>query len=161
MTVQTKQVQRRSVRFQSIDDLRAEARRLAHADQTDGLTRLGNWTLGQALNHLATWINFAYEGFPSGAKPPLFIRVALRFMRKKMLDGGLPAGVNIPKVEGGTYGVEVVSTQEGLARLEHALQRLETEPTRHPSPAFGAMTKDESIKLNLRHAELHLGFFEG
>jgi hypothetical protein len=158
--VNTKKVQRRPIRLASLDELLAEADRLATAERQGRLARLGNWTLGQALNHVAVWINFGYEGFPPGAKPPTIIRFLLRFMRKKFLDDALPAGVKIPKVEGGTYGVEMVSTDEGLARLREAVRRLRTEKPRFPSPAFGEMTEEERVKLNLRHAELHLGFMD-
>lgn len=158
--INTKKVTRRPIRLNSLDELLAEADRLAQADRQGRLKRLGNWTLGQALNHLAAWINFNYEGFPPRAKPPAVIRFLLRFMRNRFLNNGLPAGVNIPKVEGGTYAVEVVSTDEGLARLRKAVQRLRTEPPKFQSPAFGPMTDEERIKLNLRHAELHLGFMD-
>lgn len=139
----------------------AEADRLAVAERAGTLRTLGNWTLGQALHHVAVWMNFAFEGFPPGARPPGIIRFLLRFMRKKLLNDALPAGVRIPKVEGGTYGTEPVPTDQALIELRAAVKRLRSEPAKHESPAFGPMTTEEREKLNLRHAELHLGFFEG
>ncbi len=32
------------------------------------------------------------------------------------------------------------------------------EPCTHDSPAFGALSHEDRIRLNLRHAELHLGY---
>jgi EAL domain-containing protein (putative c-di-GMP-specific phosphodiesterase class I) len=159
--VNTKQVARRPLRFTSIDAVLAEAERLAAAERDGRLKPLGNWTLGQALHHLAVWITFAYEGFPSDVRPPAALRFLLRLIRRKILNGSMPAGVRLPKVEGGTHGTEKVTTVEGLAQLRRALNRLRTEPARHASPAFGKLTAEEWEKLNLRHAELHLGFFEG
>jgi hypothetical protein len=46
---------RRSLRFESIDHVLAEVDRLAESRRAGRLKRLGNWTLGQALGHLATW----------------------------------------------------------------------------------------------------------
>lgn len=148
---------RRILHFDSIDQLLAEIDRLAAAERAGRLKQLGNWTLGQALGHLATWGEFAYTGVP--LKPPFFIRWILRFQKKKFLVGPMPAGVRIPRVENGTLGTEPTSLDAGLARYKAVLQRLKSEAPILPSPIFGKMTHEESIALALRHAELHLGFF--
>lgn len=152
-----KVVGRRILHFDSIDQVLEEVDRLAAAERTGRLKRVGNWTLGQALGHLATWAEFAYTGVP--LKPPFFIRWILRFQKRKFLVGPMPAGVKIPNVEGGTLGTEPLSLDEGLRRFKNVLQRLKVEEPTLPSPIFGKMTHDESIALTLRHAELHLGFF--
>jgi len=148
---------RRSLHFNSIDQLLAEVDRLADAERSGRLKQLGNWTLGRALGHLATWGEFAYTGVP--LNPPFFIRWILRFQKKKFLVGPMPAGVKIPRVENGTLGTEPISLDVGLARYKAVLQRLKSEAPILPSPIFGKMTHEESIALTLRHAELHLGFF--
>ena len=72
---------------------------------------------------------------------------------------GMPAGIKIPKVEGGTYGIDPLSTAEGLSRLRRSLARLgSNEPVRFHSPAFGPMSDADRVQFNLRHAELHLGY---
>jgi hypothetical protein len=159
--INTKKIKRRVLRFNSPDEALREAERLAEAERDGRLKRLGNWTLGQALGHIATWADYAYEGYPPRATPPLFIRLVLRFMRARLLKGSLPQGVRIPKVEGGTYGVAVLPTAEGLAMIKKSFERLRREQPKFHSPAFGVMTDEERVALNLRHAELHLGFFEG
>jgi len=148
---------RRVLHFDSLDQVLKDVDRLAAAEQAGRLRRLGNWTLGQALGHLATWSEFAYTGVP--LKPPFFIRWILRFQKRKFLVGPMPAGVHIPNVEGGTLGREPLSLDEGLRRYKTVLQRLKVEGPTLPSPIFGRMTHDESIALTMRHAELHLGFF--
>src|SRR5438105_1697591 len=62
---------RRPLRFESIDQVMAEVDRLVEAERAGRLGRLGNWTLGQTLGHLATWTEYAYTGAP--LKAPFFI----------------------------------------------------------------------------------------
>ncbi len=150
---------RRSLRFQSIDDFLKEIDRLVKSDTVGKLRKNGNWSLGQAFGHLAAWINYGYEGYPF--KTPWLIRLILRTRVKKYLREGMPAGVRIPKVEKGTYATEALSASEGADRLRKALNRLKNgEPTRYESPAFGPMSHDQRVEFNLRHAELHLSFFQ-
>jgi hypothetical protein len=148
---------RRVLRFESIDQLTAEVDRLAEAERAGRLRRLGNWTLGQALGHLAAWAEYSYTGFP--LKVPFFVRWVLRLRKHKYLNGPLPAGVRIPRVEGGTLATDVVPLDEALGRFRRVMARLKAEAPSLPSPVFGPLTDEESIALNLRHAELHLGFF--
>jgi hypothetical protein len=148
---------RRHLRFAVIEDLLADIDRLVAADKAGKLRRTGNWTAGQAMGHIATWINYAYEGYPF--KVPWFVKVFLRIKKGKYLRDGLSAGVRIPNVEGGTYGTEVLSTAEGTARLRQAVARLQRgELAKYESPAWGPMSQEARVQLNLRHAELHLSF---
>ncbi|HUN82575.1 MAG TPA: DUF1569 domain-containing protein [Phycisphaerae bacterium] len=156
--VDTKTAERRPLRFHSVDELLAEVNRLVAADKAGKLRHTGNWTLGQALGHLAAWIDYGYEGYPLG-KPPWFVRVVLKLMKKKYLRDGMPGGVKIPKTAEGTFGTEVMSAEEGAARLKKALVRMQAEEPKYPSPAWGHMPRDERIAINLRHAELHLSYF--
>jgi hypothetical protein len=48
--------------------------------------------------------------------------------------------------------------EESLPRYRSALERLKKETPTAPNVIFGALTHEEWIALNLRHAELHLGF---
>ena len=104
------------------------------------------------------WIEYGYEGYP--IEPPnWFVRQMLKFFFKKILKDGMQPGVNIPGVEGGTVGQEKVDTETACQRYLVALNRLaSSEPVKYPSPAFGDMSAQKRVKLNLRHAELHLGF---
>ncbi len=50
-------------------------------------------------------------------------------------------------------------TAEAGQRLLNALKRLQDgEEAQFHSPAFGPMSHEDRIRLNLRHAELHLGY---
>lgn len=157
--VDTSRVQRQRLRFESIADLSAEIDRIVQAEQAGRLRRAGNWSTGQVFGHLAAWINYAYEGYP--LKVPFFIRWILRFKVRQYLRDGMFAGRRIPNVATGTYGLEPLSTQDGARKLRAALARLASdEPARYDSPAFGPLSNEDRIALNLRHAELHLGFLE-
>ena len=147
---------RRTLRFESIDQAMAEVERLAEAERAGRLRRLGNWTLGQTLGHLAAWTEYGYTGVP--LKVPFFIRWILRLRKRKFLYGPMRSGVRIPGVEGGTLATDPVPLEEGRERFHRAMERLKAEPPTAPSPVFGRLTHEESIALSLRHAELHLGF---
>jgi hypothetical protein len=156
----TSNVSRRQLRFATIDELLQEIERIETADRESRLQSLGTWTPGQILGHVAAWIEYGYDGYPM-KPPPWFIRLVLRWQVKKYLRDGMPSGVRIPRVEAGTYGVEVVPLREGAERLRRALERLRAgEPARCDSPAFGPMSAEDRNRLNLRHAELHLSFLQ-
>jgi len=149
---------RRVLRFNSVNDALGEAQRLVAADQQGRLGRVGNWTLGQTLGHLATWASFAFNGYPPEVCPPAPIRLVLRMLRNRVLTKGMPAGMKVGRVPGGTVGTEVVPTDEGMARFCAAMERLRQESPPIDNPVFGKLTHEQWIQLNLRHAELHLGF---
>ncbi len=148
---------RRTLHFDSIDQVLAEVERLAAAERAGRLRRLGNWTLGQTLGHLAGWIEYSYSSFP--LKTPFFIRWILKLRKRSFLYGPMRAGVKIPGIPGGTLATEPATLDEALPRYRRILERLKVEAPSAPSPIFGKMTHDEWIALNLRHAELHLGYF--
>ena len=150
-------VGRRKLRFESVDDAVAEAERLVVAGRSGRLTRAGNWTLGRTLGHLATWANFAFDGYPPEVVAPLPIRMILKLMRNRILTHGMTPGVKIGRVPGGTVGTDEFSPEEGLDRFRAALQRLAASAPAIENPVFGKLTHAQWVQLNLRHAELHLG----
>ena len=150
--------QRRQLRFHSVDDAIREAERLAQAEREGRLARAGNWSLGKTLGHLATWANFAHDGYPPAVHPPLPIRLVIRLMRGKILRDGMSPGMRIGRMPEGTLGLDELPTDEGLNRYRAALNRLGGSAPTGASPVFGRLTHEQWIQLNLRHAELHLGF---
>ena len=147
---------RRQLRFNSIEEVFADVEQLLSADRAGTLRRIGNWSLGQALGHLAAWAGYAFDGYP--INPPKVIGWILRLRRHSFIHGAMPAGVHIPRVKGGTTATEALSTDEGYARFRKAFERLKssTPPNRHPF--LGKMTHNDWICMNLRHCELHLSF---
>ena len=148
---------RRVLHFNSMDELTADVDRLVAAERAGRLRRLGNWTLGQTLGHLATWMDFAFTGSP--LNPPWIIKMIIRLKKKQFFQGPMPAGVKIPGVEGGTVGTADVPLDEALPHFRKAADRLKNEAPALPHNIFGKLPHDQFIAMNLRHAELHLGFF--
>jgi hypothetical protein len=148
----------RNLRFNSIDDCCAEVRRVLAANENGTLATCGNWTPGQNMAHVASWIEYGFTGYPI-SPPPFFIRWLIRMQLKSILKGPMPRGVKIPRVKGGTTGMDDMPTPAAGQRLLAALERLQArEEAKFDSPAFGPMSYENRIKLNLRHAELHLGY---
>ncbi|HEX8876805.1 MAG TPA: DUF1569 domain-containing protein [Phycisphaerales bacterium] len=158
MAVRTSKVQRRSLSFPTIPDALAEIDRIVAAEKSGTLRRLGNWSTGQSFHHVATWINFAFDGYPPSLRPPWIIKFLVGFQKNKFIRGPLPAGVKIPRVANGTLGTEETATDAGADELRRAFQRLQAGCPTHDNILFGKLTHDEWIQMNLRHAELHLSF---
>lgn len=158
MTVATSKVQgRRTLRFETVDDILAEVDRLS---QARNIKTLGNWTAGQVCNHLALVMKGAMDGsrfkipFPMNLVMPVFVWLR----KKKMLSNPMPAGFQLPKAAAQEIVSEPVSTEEGLEALRTTLLRFKTDRKRAPSPVFGELTHDEWTQLQCRHCELHLSF---
>jgi hypothetical protein len=147
---------RRILHFDTIDQMLAEVDRLVEAEKAGRLKQLGNWTLGQVLGHLACWMGYAFT--PAPLNPPFFIRWILRLQRNSFIWKPMKPGVRIPGVQGGTLATDPMPLDEALPRFRRAAERLKKEAPTAPSPAVGPMTHEEGIALNLRHAEVHLGF---
>jgi len=149
---------RRHLHFKSVDEALREVDQLAVAERAGGLTQLGNWTLGQALGHVATWAEYSYTGAP--LKVPFIVKFFLRMGKKKFLYSPMKAGVRIPRVPGGTLAIDPMPLDEAQHRCRSAFERLDRQCPTHPNIIFGTLMHAEWINLNLRHAELHLSFFE-
>src|SRR4051812_46168942 len=115
---------RRQLHFNTIDEAVAEADRLVAAEGEGRLTQSGNWTLGQALGHLATWATFPFEGYPAEVRAPLPVRMILGLMKNRILTKGMMAGVRIRGTKDGTLGVDMIPAGEGLSRYRAAMERI-------------------------------------
>lgn len=160
MTVNTKRVKdRRRLRFENFAAAISDAESLADAERRGTLRATGNWTLGQAIGHVATWARFALDGYPPMPRPPWFLRLIVPLLKGPFLNKGLPAGANIGNLPNGTLGTESMETDLAIRNLREAFGRLDRETPTHPNPFFGELSHEDWLKLNLRHAELHFSFF--
>lgn len=150
MTVNTKTVAgRRKLRYESLDDLLADAEKCAAGDTK----QLGNWSPGQIFKHLAGAMESSIDGFDKLF--PLPMRMALNvLMKKKFLNQAIPAGFKAPK----NSQPAKTSNEEGLTLLRNAIERQKREPKRAMHPGFGKFTREEWEKFHLRHAEMHMSF---
>ena len=155
--INTKRVKRRTLRFETLAAVLAEIESLAAAERENRLIASGNWSLSQAINHLAAWVEYAYTGSP--VPVPWVMRVLMRQLKPLVLKRGMVAGVKIRGTKDGTVGADATATDVALARLKRAFDRLAREAPSKPNALFGPLTQPEWIALQLRHSELHLGFF--
>ena len=150
--------ERRKLTFATLDDVVRDAENLL----AKGYDRAGNWDLAQVCFHLAEWLRYPLDGFP---KPPLLMRplfwvarhtIAGAALRKALDKGELPPGSPTLKPSVAPPGGDAAAM---VAKLKEVAERFaaNTGPI-HPSPLFGAMTKDEALKLQLVHCAHHLSF---
>ncbi len=151
MPVNTKKVAgRRAVKYASLDELLADARRFSEIE----FQKLGNWSPGQIYEHLARTMNCSLDGFDMTFPAPLRWIMSL-FMKKRMLYKSIPAGF---KSTAKMVASDSIATETGLANLEQAIHRHQGNPTYVLHPGFGKLTPEEWIAFHLRHAEMHMSF---
>lgn len=161
--VNTKQAQRRDLKFNSIDDLSAELDRIQHAHDAGTLSTTGNWSPGQNLQHLAIVWKAGIDGFPPEMKPPFFIKWPARWLFKKRATAGetAPAGIKLPKQASKIIPVAQVAFDQGMHQLREQIARTTGgERFAAHSPIFGDMTHEQWTNLQLGHCQLHLGFLQ-
>ena len=144
---------RRRLRFADFNDVLGEVRALAERPTRP----LGNWTLGQVCQHLATAIEVSISG-GADIRVPLRARLLARLVRRRILKNGLPTGVRLPGEGAARLMPGPTSNADGVAALERAIEHLRSTRTRHPHPALGRMNVRQWNAFHLRHAELHLSF---
>ena len=154
MTVNTGRVTgRRTLRFECFDDVMAEAERVT----CQPMRSLGNWSVGEILDHLARSVQESFAGSASPA--PWFARTLIApFLKRSMLTKGLPAGFQLPPTMSAFQPRPLIAAEAALEDLRAATARLMTESPVKPHAFFGRLTHAEWTNLHLRHAELHLGF---
>jgi hypothetical protein len=141
------------VSYESSDAVVVDAERLAAA----GAATMGNWSLAEIIDHLATAIDLMIDGF--GFVAPWYVRAVGRaFFKRRFLERGMPPRLPFPSggdVRPFRAGVDV---EEALAHLREATERMTRTQEFAPHPVFGRMPREEVLRLHLRHAELHMGF---
>ncbi|MBL8830453.1 MAG: DUF1569 domain-containing protein [Planctomycetaceae bacterium] len=153
MSVNTSKVTgRRQLKFQSLDEVLADAERCAG----EGYRPLGNWSAGQIFAHIARAMHGSIDGMPF--QVPWLIRCVLTLFRKRYINGPISPGVTLPSTAKSLIAEPSVSTEQGLADLRQAIARLKQTAARAPSPAFGVMSREDSDRLHMTHAAMHLSF---
>lgn len=161
-TVNTKSAPRRPLSFACTSCLKAELDRIETANARGTLGHTGNWTPAEILDHVALTWEFAFDGWPSKEKPNLLIKLFARMMKKRMVSGQtLPAGFRYGKAAAFLDPRKGVAFDVAMARLRKVIARVDSgERMTAVSPAFGALTHEEWLKLHLGHSQLHLGFIK-
>lgn len=154
----TEKLQRRQLQFESLDEVAPDAENLL----AKGYDKAGSWDLAQVAGHLAEWMRFPVEGFPSAPAPIRAVFWVLRktIGRKKLLgylkDRSFPAGKpTMPETVPPAGG----DARAAVEQLRQSVERLKTHAGPIvPSPLFGTMTKGEAVGMQLVHAAHHLSF---
>jgi hypothetical protein len=153
MAIATKMVSgRRSLHFNSLDDILAEVDRLGRGP----VKSLGNWSPGENLSHIAKTMTCSLDGFHF--KMSWLLRLFCKLMKGRLLSMQMPAGFTLSRDGAADLDPSPTEWTEGARSLRVAVDRLKREDQRAPSPAFGVMTREEWDRLHCRHAELHLSF---
>ena len=149
----TKQITgRRTLRFQALDDITAEAEQLAAGP----IHTLGNWSPGQIFEHLARTLTLPLDGVVLPI--PFYVRWGAKLMLGKFLRDGLPAGIKLSGRSAEALVPDVTSTAAGLTALRDAITRWQRKPAVPVHSLFGSITDEQWTQLHMRHAELHLSF---
>jgi len=143
---------RREVSFSRLDEIMPEVDRLIDG----GHTTVGNWSLAQICNHLTSSLIWSVEGYP--VKLPWVLRATFgKFIKRQIFRSGkIKPNAPLPQHMTPQPGLDARAEAEALRA---AISQYLANPTkRAPNPMFGALTPDETDKLNLYHAAHLLGY---
>lgn len=144
---------RRELRFDSLDEVWADAETLANGKHRT----VGNWSLAQILTHLQITFDASFDGF--GFQSNWLLRKILSLLfKKRFLTKSMPASFKLPKSASSLVPDADVDLRESLERFQKAVGRLKSNEPTAPHPALGKLTPTEWNALHLRHSELHLSF---
>ncbi len=145
-------VGRRTLQLTSLDDVIPEVDRLLQG----GYRTVGNWSLGQACNHLALAIQGSVEGFAGAAPWP--VRASLgRLMKRRILSRGkMPERAKLPEEFHPREGLDDRAEAEALRAAIRLFGQHAGAMADHPF--FGPTLPEEWQQFHTIHAAHHLGF---
>ena len=142
---------RRTLAFNSLDQVMPDVDRLMA-----GYTKVGNWNLGQACNHMAKGVVTAIEG--ADFKAPWLLRMTLApiFLRQILKSGKMREQIKVPE---SLFPKPGLDDRAAAAALRAALQLYSAH--RGPladHPFFGRLTREQMDRLHCIHCAHHLSF---
>jgi hypothetical protein len=141
---------RRTLRFETLDDIMPEVERLR-----TGHTTVGAWSLAQICRHLATATRRVVD-LPASTEFDPSLLVPEDRKRQVFESGVLPEGLPGPAE---IMPTEVLGEQEEAEGLRAALDHYRASPgPAAPHRFFGRLTKAEWDRLVLIHCAHHLSF---
>lgn len=155
MAVDTRKVAgRRSVHYDRLEDILADAERLAQGP----VRSLGNWNLAQCCQHLSKAIHMPLDGPPPFKPNPIVALLARLLLRNRLLTKPLPTGFILPPAGQGLLPSNTVETRDALEALRQAIARWRREPQRYQNGLLGQLSQAEWEQFQCRHAESHMSF---
>jgi hypothetical protein len=147
--------ERRELTFNSLDEVVAEAERLAAGE----VRTTGNHSFGQILHHLAVSHDVS-TGRVVGPSPPFLFRLLMPLMKRMVInDKPLKPGIKLPaKGESFFWPDREFDVAEELQHLKDSVEYYKANGPLPQHPVFGKLTRDEADGLMCRHGALHLSF---
>ncbi len=158
--VDTKKVaERRELHFHTLADILRDVEELAAVTSETGesICGEGSWTPAQIVEHVTFFITGAMEGFSFQA--PLVFRIMGKFFRSSILNKPMKPGIKLPASMDVVLPDPETTWDDAVAALRDAAARIDCgQRMTKPSPLLGAMTHEDWVKMNCRHAEMHFSF---
>ena len=150
---------RRKLQFHTLHEILRDVEQLGAVTSETGesICADGNWTAAQIVEHVTFFIDGAIDGFSFTA--PLPIRVLARPFKKRILTKPMKPGIKLPARMNVVLPDPDTTWDEAVSALRDAVGRIDIgERMTQPSPLLGAMTHEDWVKMNCRHAEMHFSF---
>jgi len=148
-------VPKKRLTFDDLDVAVAHARRLLDG----GYERRGNWSLGQACDHLATFTRFSLDGFPGRGLPG-----PAQFVLRKLVINDVMLSRPMPRRMPTLRSLVPPSDADDAAGVEAFAGACRRFTERHEAggpfadePFFGQLSPDRWRQVHLLHDALHLG----
>jgi hypothetical protein len=144
------QHQRRDLHFENLEAILADAEQILGQPHRT----LGSWSGGQICEHLAKTMDVMLNDVTF--KTPLVIRIVGRMTKRFFLSRPMRPGYKLPRWAASALLPAQVSDEEGLKHLRRSIERLAACGDLKPHPIFGKLNFADAVRLQCRHAELHL-----
>lgn len=146
---------RRDLNFASMADVTADIEQLAGGE----VRVTGHHSFAEIVRHLAI-TNEMLTGGPVPPKLPWYMRLAMPFMRKSILENPVKPGFKLPtdQMQSFFWPTEPIDVTEAVARFNSSAERYETQGPPSTHPIFGSAEPETINTMLLRHAAMHLGF---
>ena len=142
---------RRDLRLASFNEVMPEV-----AGLLDGHETVGNWTLGQILNHLAGALRMSVDGIDFRA-PWILRKTVAPFARRHVFKTGrIRDGIKLPEAALPRPGLDARAEAEGLREALEYYAAATGPMADHPF--FGPMSRADWDRLHLIHIAHHLSF---
>ncbi|MEE9403639.1 MAG: DUF1569 domain-containing protein [Algisphaera sp.] len=154
MAVNLKKAQRRTLHFNTLADILADAQTITAAPHHT----TGNWTAPQIIDHVTRVMGFSNHG--TDLRLPLPMRLFGSILKR---TGGyrkpISPGVKLPQsIVKHFVAPSNITLDDAISQLRTEIETATTTDMSHPSPFFGSLTHDQWIPFHCRHAELHFSF---
>ncbi len=148
--------ERRELEFASLDEVLEDIESLA-ANET---RTTGNHSFAEIIRHLAI-TNEMVTGKFVPPKLPLFMRLAMPFIRNRILSGPVNPGFKLPNhMEEFFWLNEVTSVDDAITRFRSSIELVREKGLLPFHPIFGKSSNEQTSALLLKHAAMHLSFVD-